>query len=82
MQPLSWGGPDEEYNRVAVCPTGHRNIHRLLDALRATAEGRATPPKQNEWGEGERDIAHRGFEAWFDAGGGPPPGEPLEEDRT
>jgi len=30
--PRSWGGPDVASNRVEICPTSHRQIHRLLDA--------------------------------------------------
>lgn len=30
--PLSWGGPNVAANRVELCPTTHRQVHRLLDA--------------------------------------------------
>lgn len=29
--PLSLGGPDIWANKIVVCPTGHYNIHTLLD---------------------------------------------------
>lgn len=32
--PLGEGGPDTPRNRVIVCPTGHSNIHALLDLYR------------------------------------------------
>ena len=28
--PMGQGGPDIALNRVAICPTGHRNVHELL----------------------------------------------------
>ena len=28
--PLSWGGADTRDNTVALCPTAHANVHRLL----------------------------------------------------
>jgi len=40
--PRSWGGPDVASNRVEICPTSHRQIHRLLDAY-VTAD--ATPSR-------------------------------------
>lgn len=30
--PRSWKGPDVAANRVELCPTTHRQVHRLLDA--------------------------------------------------
>jgi hypothetical protein len=39
--PQGEGGPDVAANRVNVCPTGHRNIHEALNALK---KGK-TPPK-------------------------------------
>lgn len=32
--PLGDGGPDIDENIVVVCPTGHANIHTLLDLYR------------------------------------------------
>jgi len=29
--PKSWGGPDTATNKVALCPTTHENIHKLLN---------------------------------------------------
>lgn len=28
--PLAWGGADSKINTVALCPTAHANVHRLL----------------------------------------------------
>lgn len=48
------GGPDTKDNLVLVCDTGHYNIHRLLDLLRAG--------KPMEGGtRTERTYAHQGF---------------------
>jgi hypothetical protein len=33
--PLGAGGPDIPENIVVVCPTGHRNIHSLLEQYQA-----------------------------------------------
>lgn len=30
--PRSWSGPDVAANRVELCPTTHRQVHRLIDA--------------------------------------------------
>lgn len=29
--PKSWGGQDVETNVVVICPTGHENVHTLLN---------------------------------------------------
>jgi hypothetical protein len=29
--PKSWGGPDVESNKVTICPTGHENVHTILN---------------------------------------------------
>lgn len=57
--PMSWGGPDVADNRIAICPTGHANVHRLLDALR-----RGGDVDLRGWGPGERALGMRGFEEW------------------
>lgn len=31
--PLTWGGPDVESNRVALCPSTHVNVHEILRTL-------------------------------------------------
>ncbi len=33
--PLGLGGPDIEDNIVIICPTGHTNVHRLIDEYKA-----------------------------------------------
>lgn len=33
--PRGEGGPDIPENRIAVCPTGHYNIHQLIKLLKA-----------------------------------------------
>jgi hypothetical protein len=39
--PLGDGGPNIPENKIVVCPTGHYNIHALLDQLR---RHRGEPP--------------------------------------
>src|SRR6266699_829326 len=38
--PLGMGGPDEDENLVEICPTGHVNIHTIIDNL---IDGEPTP---------------------------------------
>jgi hypothetical protein len=33
IQPESWGGPTASWNLATVCPTGHTNVHWLIDQL-------------------------------------------------
>lgn len=61
IQPLGAGGVDTADNRVAVCPTGHLNVHVVLSAL---AHGRAVPPATRA----ETALARRGFAEWEAAG--------------
>lgn len=70
IQPKSAGGPDIPSNRVEICDTGHRNVHRLLDDLWSTGRMRrgGTPE--------ERRLAQEGFDAWVAAG---KPGHPVYE---
>lgn len=39
--PTSWDGPDEVSNLIDICPTGHENVHTLLNHY--VREG-GTPP--------------------------------------
>jgi hypothetical protein len=59
--PLGMGGPDVAWNEVAVCPTGHDNIHRIMRALEESA---ARPAG----GRAERLLAMAGLAMWRDAG--------------
>lgn len=58
--PLGMGGPDEPWNVLAVCPTGHVNVHLMLRALHTGAPLRG--------GHGERRIAALGLALWTAAG--------------
>lgn len=60
------GGPDEETNRVVVCPTGHFNIHAALAALVFNHP----MPKVSR---SERQLAMTGYKRWVAAG---KPGNP------
>lgn len=66
--PLSWGGPDEPWNKVTICMTGHGNVHSLLNEY-VRAKGEPPWSVRIHWGDGERDLALR---AW-DAHTGPTP---------
>lgn len=72
IQPRAMGGPDVETNRVTVCPTGHLNIHRLLDDLLASDGKRM----RRGGTHAERDLARAGWAAWVKAG---KPGHPVYE---
>lgn len=58
--PLGDGGPNHAANRIVVCPTGHYNIHRLLDLYRAGG----VPPwsVRRTYGFWERRFAALGWE--------------------
>lgn len=58
--PLAAGGPDVLENRVIICPTGHRNVHQLLDAYRRLL---GTPPwvVRRRYSAGERRLAALGY---------------------
>lgn len=70
VQPRAMGGPDEPANRVTVCDTGHRNIHRLLDDLLHGG------PMRRGGTPAERALAQRGYAEWIAAG---KPGHPVYE---
>lgn len=67
--PKGMGGPDVKANKIAICPTGHANVHRamrkLIDGLpvKVTVDGTKT----------EIELAHSGFAQWDAAGR---PGKP------
>lgn len=67
IQPRGMGGPDIASNRVSVCPTGHFNIHHVLDLLLAGKPVNVGTPK-------ERALAKQGYDAWVAAG---QPGQPV-----
>lgn len=67
LQPLGMAGPDTPSNRVNVCPTGHFNIHHVLDDLLRGQLPTAGTRK-------ERALAKQGYDAWVAAG---KPGHPV-----
>lgn len=70
IQPLAMHGDDIDSNKVAVCDTGHFDIHRLLgDLIRAGVMRRGGTRT-------ERALARRGYDAWVAAG---KPGRPVYE---
>jgi hypothetical protein len=58
--PKGLGGPDIPSNIVTVCPTGHRNIHQLLEEF---ALYKGVPPWDvlKRWGVEERKLAALGW---------------------
>lgn len=68
--PRGMAGPDEPANRITVCDTGHRNVHRLLDDLLLGKAMRRGGTQR------ERDLAQQGFDTWTAAG---KPGHPVYE---
>lgn len=66
--PLGMQGPDDPTNRVTVCDTGHRNLHRLMADLLHGGPMRKAGTRR------ERALAQRGYDAWVAAGR---PGRPV-----
>ena len=58
--PQGDGGPDVEANVVVICPTGHRNLHELLEAYRRAAGAPHWSVLQH-FGKAERELARRGW---------------------
>jgi hypothetical protein len=56
------GGSDTPENKVAVCDTGHYNIHRLLEDLGLMGKMRRGGTRT------ERKYAQQGYDAWVKAG--------------
>lgn len=59
--PRGAGGPDIPSNRVAVCETGHANVHTVMWALVSSLP----PPK---CARAEAVLARRGVAEWEAAG--------------
>ncbi len=61
--PLGMGGPDTEDNIVVVCPTGHMNIHHLIDEYRR--RGTLTYTVTRRYTRGERELAKLGYDRFL-----------------
>ncbi len=59
--PLGYDGPDVPENIVVVCPTGHANIHKLLDLFIRTS-GEIGYNTLKAWSVQERHYAKLGWE--------------------
>ncbi len=73
--PASWwaaAGRPSASRRVAVCPTGHRNVHAALDLLVAH-QGAAPWAAWRHFGPAERALATEGYESAVAAGLTPAP---------
>jgi hypothetical protein len=60
--PKGWGGPDIPSNTVVVCPTGHRNVHELLNAW-VRSQGRPPIEIERHYALSERRLAEAGWTA-------------------
>lgn len=60
--PSAWDGPDVRSNLVSLCPTGHRNVHYLLDSY-VRAHGEPSWVVRRSFGPGERALAARAWAA-------------------
>lgn len=60
--PKGWGGA-EDGATVILCPTGHVNVHELLDEYRTLGQ---TPPwtTRRQYGPGERAVAAAGWDLY------------------
>lgn len=58
--PRGDGGPNIEANRVVVCPTGHYNIHHLLERFKAS-HGHLHGEALHGYGPQEVDLAQLGW---------------------
>lgn len=58
--PLGMEGPNEAWNKITVCPTGHTNIHLILKMLHGGEAPRG--------GHAEKRIAALGYVLWAEAG--------------
>jgi len=67
IRPLSWSGPDIASNKVEVCPTGHTNIHILLDLL-SDRRGVPLTDETKGFSRGEIALAQRGYDEWAATG--------------
>lgn len=54
--PQADGGPNVADNKVVVCPTGHYNIHTILDAWR-----KGNSVDMRRYSQGERAYAYLGW---------------------
>ena len=59
--PKGMGGPDVPENIVPVCPTGHQNIHRLLDKM-VRGRGKVSKAVLAAFHPGEVRYARLGYE--------------------
>jgi len=61
--PLSLGGPDDPDDVIIVCPTGHYNIHTLLDQY-VVHRGEVPWGVVRRYARGERQYAKLGYERY------------------
>ncbi len=58
--PLGYGGPDIEDNILVACPTGHYNVHDLLQQY-IMLMGKVPYPILRRYSYGERKAAELGY---------------------
>jgi hypothetical protein len=65
--PTGMGGPNVPANRVALCPTGHTNVHALLRlAFKAGGVHLVPWPTRRRFHVEERALARLGYHAALD----------------
>lgn len=62
--PLSWGGQNVSANRIELCPTGHINVHVLLDEY-VKADDIPKWSVRKRFGGNERALALRAWTAYL-----------------
>lgn len=58
--PKGDGGPNVASNRIVVCATGHNNIHKLIDELKAS-KGEVPYAVLRQYSFKEREYAQLGY---------------------
>jgi len=66
--PLGMGGPDEDWNRVRVCPNTHASAHQLVRLWGQRYDGRPPGWVVAHFSRQARDLAEVGWTRWHDAG--------------
>jgi HNH endonuclease len=60
--PESWGGPTKASNLATLCPTGHRDVHTLLNLLVMGGGQLQSWVKWRHWNSATRALAKKGYD--------------------
>lgn len=66
VQPRSWGGGDDPSNLVWLCPSGHYNVHALLNHY-VRAMGEPSWELRRGFSPYTRGLAERAWVAWVES---------------